>query len=294
MFNERAKTKIIQKSIVGSLMLMTSVFADGTHVDVVNPLGEEQWELDGNRLYCSLSYNIPNYGVGYFKQYATKEPQFLLHTYFQVRKDVPALILANVPKWKPRGRQYMVAKAAIKPGEYSVQLNKAPTLKLLTFLSQGYQANINYRTEQGFTTTVNISPVHFQQGYAQYQKCLSKLLPFDYDDVKEITFNFGTDSNTVSDEDKAKLRMIAEYVAADSNVAEVSVTGYADDNGRKGYNNAVSEFRAKSIDKYLLTLGVPKKQLSVFWYGAQKPIARNDTEEGRAKNRRVVVKVIKK
>ena len=41
-------------------------------------------------------------------------------------------------------------------------------------------------------------------------------------------------------------------------------------------------------------LGVPKKKLFVTWYGALKPVARNDTDEGRAANRRVIVNLIKK
>ena len=48
------------------------------------------------------------------------------------------------------------------------------------------------------------------------------------------------------------------------------------------------------MQNYLITLGVPEEQLSVTWFGALKPVARNDTDAGRALNRRVVISLIKK
>ena len=81
---------------------------------------------------------------------------------------------------------------------------------------------------------------------------------------------------------------------ADGQVEVVRVVGYADDSGRKGYNNAISEFRAEAVGNYLLSVGLAKKKLYVTWVGAQQPVARNDTDEGRAANRRVVINVLKK
>ncbi len=151
-----------------------------------------------------------------------------------------------------------------------------------------------YRSEQGFNTVISLSPIRFQKSYAKYQQCLGGLLPFDYNDVRETVLHFGVDSKDLSDENKDQLRRIAQYVAADHNIEVIRVLGYADDSGRKGYNNAVSEYRAEAVQNYLLELGVPRKLLYVTWYGALKPVARNDTDAGRAENRRVVIDLIKK
>jgi outer membrane protein OmpA-like peptidoglycan-associated protein len=293
MANERRWYKYIQKGALASWCVSSIVFADVTHLDFASPMGEEKWRMSGNPLRCGLSLAIPNYGVGYFEQYATRDPHFILRTWDQVQRVLPALVLASPPVWK-EGRNFMVAKTAIKPGEYGIYLPRSPTLKLLSFLSQGYDANFNYRNEQGFTTTIVLSPIRFQQVYAKYQRCISSLLPFNYNDIKESIFHFSSDSRMISEEDKAQLRRIAQYVAADKQVDYVRVVGYADDSGRKGYNNAISEYRAKAVQLYLLSLGVPKEKLNVTWVGAQQPIARNDTDEGRAANRRVIVSVYKK
>ncbi|WP_332247917.1 OmpA family protein [Legionella tunisiensis] len=49
----------------------------------------------------------------------------------------------------------------------------------------------------------------------------------------------------------------------------------------------------KTVANYLLSLGVQQSRLSVTWYGVQNPVASNDTEEGKAANRRVVIKIYK-
>ncbi|MFZ8915113.1 MAG: OmpA/MotB family protein, partial [Pseudomonadales bacterium] len=50
--------------------------------------------------------------------------------------------------------------------------------------------------------------------------------------------------------------------------------------------------RAAAVGERLLTLGLPPEQLSVAGYGAERPVASNATEEGRARNRRIVLRVI--
>ena len=76
----------------------------------------------------------------------------------------------------------------------------------------------------------------------------------------------------------------------------VTVEGHTDDQPlREGpfqTNLALSAARAAAVGERLLTLGLPPKQLSVAGYGAERPVASNATEEGRGRNRRIVLRVI--
>lgn len=67
---------------------------------------------------------------------------------------------------------------------------------------------------------------------------------------------------------------------------KVDVSGHTDSVGTEGYNQGLSERRANSVKDYLLRKGVESGRLSTYAYGESKPIATNDTEEGRAQNRR--------
>lgn len=69
----------------------------------------------------------------------------------------------------------------------------------------------------------------------------------------------------------------------------VDVVGHADSVGTDAYNQALSERRASSVASYLTSRGVLPARLYVAGMGERQPIASNDTEQGRAQNRRVEI-----
>jgi outer membrane protein OmpA-like peptidoglycan-associated protein len=75
---------------------------------------------------------------------------------------------------------------------------------------------------------------------------------------------------------------------------EVEVGGHTDNIGNHDYNIKLSGERAKSVVDYLVSRGVPLKRLWWKGYGSVKPISNNTTERGRAKNRRVEFKILKR
>jgi OOP family OmpA-OmpF porin len=71
---------------------------------------------------------------------------------------------------------------------------------------------------------------------------------------------------------------------------KLSIEGHTDNVGGEQSNQLLSENRAKAVAKYLLDKGISSSRLATAGYGMQRPVAGNDTEEGRAKNRRVEMK----
>ena len=69
----------------------------------------------------------------------------------------------------------------------------------------------------------------------------------------------------------------------------VTVAGYTDSTGTADYNQKLSERRATTVALYLHSRGVAKERLAAIGYGEKKPVASNNTAEGRAKNRRVEI-----
>jgi outer membrane protein OmpA-like peptidoglycan-associated protein len=69
-------------------------------------------------------------------------------------------------------------------------------------------------------------------------------------------------------------------------------TKEAHDKMSKAYNQRLSQRRAQSVVNYLIKKGISKTRLVAIGYGEEKPIATNDTEEGRQKNRRTEFKVL--
>lgn len=73
--------------------------------------------------------------------------------------------------------------------------------------------------------------------------------------------------------------------------AEVLVAGHTDSRGSDAYNLKLSERRAASVEQYLISKGVPAQNIASEGFGEDNPIASNDTDSGRAQNRRVEMQI---
>jgi len=73
----------------------------------------------------------------------------------------------------------------------------------------------------------------------------------------------------------------------------VEIEGYCDYIGTEDYNQVLSVERAKTVRNYLVSKGIAETRLTTVGYGKGNPIADNETEEGRALNRRIVFRIIK-
>jgi outer membrane protein OmpA-like peptidoglycan-associated protein/tetratricopeptide (TPR) repeat protein len=73
---------------------------------------------------------------------------------------------------------------------------------------------------------------------------------------------------------------------------KIQISGHTDNIGKASDNMALSNNRAQSVVKYLVSKGIEAQRLSFKGYGATQPVADNNTEQGRAQNRRTELKVI--
>ena len=74
---------------------------------------------------------------------------------------------------------------------------------------------------------------------------------------------------------------------------KVEIEGYTDWIGTAEYNQTLSEERAQTVKKYLVSKGIAESRLTTIGYGKGNPVASNETEEGRAMNRRIVFRIIR-
>lgn len=104
------------------------------------------------------------------------------------------------------------------------------------------------------------------------------------------TIQFDFDSAEIRPESYSTLDQLAEELKA-SGAGSVALEGHASAEGTESYNQRLSERRANSVKKYLVNAGVDSGDLSTTGYGESRPVASNDTEEGRSQNRRVEIKI---
>ena len=111
---------------------------------------------------------------------------------------------------------------------------------------------------------------------------------FTFDDL-----HFETGSATLTASSDRQLSALAAVMKAYGGV-EINVAGHTDNVGDAATNKKLSADRAASVRQSLVSKGIPEARITAEGLGADKPIAPNDTEDGRAKNRRVELVVLKR
>ena len=107
----------------------------------------------------------------------------------------------------------------------------------------------------------------------------------------KITFE--TDSAALTPDSADQIAQLATVLNAYPSI-NVSVEGHTDNTGDPAANKKLSEDRAASVKAALIDKGVPADQVTSMGWGSEKPVASNDTEEGKLKNRRVEITLQKK
>jgi OmpA-OmpF porin, OOP family len=118
-------------------------------------------------------------------------------------------------------------------------------------------------------------------------KAVDKTTWFNFHDLK-----FQTGSAIIDSTSMQEVKNIAEILKAYP--IDLRIGGYTDNVGKEASNQKLSTNRAASVVTALVKMGIDATRLTGEGYGSQFPMASNDTEEGRAQNRRIAVRVTKK
>jgi outer membrane protein OmpA-like peptidoglycan-associated protein len=109
--------------------------------------------------------------------------------------------------------------------------------------------------------------------------------------INDIYFEFN--SFELTEESKAVLDLLIEFLRENPTIY-IEIQGHTDNIGNDAENLKLSSNRAKSVYDYLIANKIDSKRLTYKGYGKTIPVASNDTEEGRARNRRTVFVIIRK
>ena len=105
--------------------------------------------------------------------------------------------------------------------------------------------------------------------------------------------HFKTGLTELDDDSYRLLDQLVDFMSHNSTL-KVEIAGHTDSDGSEEFNQSLSEGRAQSAVNYIIEKGIDESRLVAKGYGESEPMVENDTEENKAKNRRVELKVIGK
>ncbi len=111
--------------------------------------------------------------------------------------------------------------------------------------------------------------------------------------LSEDSGNFKFGKTELPDEAKQEIDQVVSQLKQDPKNVWIEIEGHTDNVGPKTVNEKIGLERAQAVQRYLYEqYQIPLHKMNVISYGAEKPVAPNKTKQGRAQNRRVVIKIL--
>ncbi|HMR43832.1 MAG TPA: OmpA family protein [Saprospiraceae bacterium] len=183
-------------------------------------------------------------------------------------------------------------------GHYSMRrvvriLEEEEYNKWLSEQSSYYLSTIR-KTDEDPYKNVNVLPVEGKKVEQETRDAFEKALSAENPAVKILKLSyvfFKTGSAQLETDSKYQLDEIASILSKADTIS-LELAGHTDNTGDSNSNQTLSQTRAESVYAYLIGKGVSASRLRAVGYGQNKPIDTNDTEEGRANNRRTELRIL--
>lgn len=278
------------------LLVWVTIVAEANASVYSQFLDDGGWRADSSVFECAMTHTVPLFGQAVF---ATRAGE---HSHFYLTSDAPrlaagqALLEARSPIWSERLDRAELGYVAVKQSTRPVTLGSQKTEAMLAELYDGHELLFTRKPWYGaeVSSRVTITTVGFRATYQRYLDCLAGLLPANFDQIKRTAVYFGSNQfEDIRSTELRKLDNIIAYVKADPTVEEFYIDGHTDSVGSREDNLLLAENRAKEVMRYLVNKGVPEGAIVSRWHGERYPVANNETIAGRAKNRRVTIRLEK-
>ncbi|TVT82081.1 OmpA family protein [Pseudomonas sp. H3(2019)] len=248
-----------------------------------------EWTVEGDKFECRLSQPITDFGSGEFVRRAGEQATFRLKAYNPMISGGSATLLAAAAPWQPGRGDINLGAVKVGSGDVLFNSSQLQAGRLIGGLMDGRSPLIRHYSRDGGVSEVRLLPVSFSKAYADYQACVAKLLPMNYEQVKQAEVGFPGGGIDLDAQAKAKLQVMLTFMKADPTVNHIELDGHSDNSGNRLTNRDLSRRRALAVMDFFKANGIQESQITMRFHGERYPLAPNTNTANRAKNRRVNV-----
>jgi len=248
-----------------------------------------EWTVEGDKFECRLTQPITDFGSGQFVRRAGEQATFRLNAYNSMMGGGSATLLAAAAPWQPGRGDINLGSVRIGSGNVLFNSSQVQAGRLISGLIDGRSPVVRHSSGDGRVSEVRLLPVKFNKAFADYQGCVAKLLPQNFDQVKQSQIGFPGGGIELDAAAKAKLQVMLEYMKADPTVNHIELDGHSDNSGNRLTNRDLSRRRALAVMDFFKANGIQESQITMRFHGERYPLAANTNNANRSKNRRVNV-----
>ncbi len=278
---------MVIKAALGVLACLYGTVVLGSGLSFGADPAAAAWQLTTATGRCDLEHAIPDFGTARFSYRAATGLAFELEPTRPVFADAPVIVERTAPHWRPKSSSAPEPMHREAVGS-DLLLQGADAEGFLRALYLGDGARWN---QGDGAVVVAVSPVNFRPLYALFGDCVAALRPGSFGDFERTSVGFAVGASGLDAVALAQIEAVSRYVASDRRVGRVYVDGHTDSTGGLDANVLLSKQRAEVVAAALSAHAAPPGLIVVRYHGARYPIASNETEEGRAENRRVTIRL---
>ncbi len=250
-----------------------------------------EWTVEGDKFECRLTQPITDFGSGEFVRRAGEQATFRLKAYNAMIGGGSATLLAAAAPWQPGRGDINLGSVRIGSGNVLFNSSQVQAGRLISGLMDGRSPVIRHSSGDGRVSEVRLLPVKFNKAFNDYQGCVAKLLPKNFEQVKQSEIGFPGEGVDLDSQAKAQLQVMLEFMKADPTVNHIELDGHSDNSGNRLTNRELSRRRALAVMDYFKANGIQESQITLRFHGERYPVAPNTSAANRAKNRRVAVRL---
>ncbi|WP_434560295.1 OmpA family protein [Pseudomonas sp. D2-30] len=250
-----------------------------------------EWTVEGDKFECRLSQPITDFGSGEFVRKAGEQATFRLKAYNPMLGGGSATLLAAAAPWQPGRGDINLGSVRIGSGDVLFNSSQVQAGRLISGLMEGRSPVVRRNTDDGRVSEVRLLPVRFNKAFSDYQGCVAKLLPKNFEQIKQTQIGFPGEGIELDAQAKAQLQVMLDFIKADPSVNHVELDGHSDNSGNRLTNRELSRRRALAVQDFFKANGFQESQFTVRFHGERYPLVPNTNAANRAKNRRVLVKL---
>ncbi len=225
-------------------------------------------DTDGDNIIDKVDACPTVYGIAELKGCPAAEL-----TYFNVE--------TQVEKVKQAGGVYSYGNAVeTKTAKFKLEGYNADTVKTVFVTAPNLRGKNAYREADGFFRFAKEAEVVILK--EEEKQVMKKAFE---------NLEYKTNSDVILSTSFSSLDELAKLMAVNS-TWKLRISGHTDNVGPRDANLGLSRRRSESVKKYLMSKGIASDRFEVLYFGPDKPIAPNNTEDGRARNRRVEMLIV--
>ncbi|MNJ13933.1 Peptidoglycan-binding protein ArfA [compost metagenome] len=275
-------------------LALLSVFAclPATALTFQTRLENIEWKVEGDQFECRLVQPIADFGSGEFVRRAGEQATFQLRSSTNALGSGSATLFAAAAPWQPGRADINLGAVRMARSGVLFISSQGQASRLINGLLDGRSTVVrNYAGEAGRAIEVRLLPVKFSKAYGDYQVCAAKLLPMNFDQVRQARVGFPGGGIDLDVDAKARLDVILDFIKADPTVNHIELDGHSDNSGNRLTNRDLSRRRALAVMEYFKAHGIAEDQMTVRFHGERYPLAKNNSSANRARNRRVNIQL---